>query len=146
MKIRDCDEIATWLAEAGLLGIRSEASLVQAFCERCVEAGLPLGKSFVMVHTLHPMHEARAFFWDEDKSIGFREEAYPSSREGEGAELWKRSPFLEMLRRRESSLRCRLEAGETRGFPAIEQLRDAGQTANVSFSSGDVLVLHSRRI
>ena len=74
MKIRDCDEIATWLAEAGLLGIRSEGSLVQAFCERCVEAGLPLGKSFVMIDTLHPMHEARAFFWDEDKSIGFQEE------------------------------------------------------------------------
>ena len=94
MKIRDCDEIATWLAEAGLLGIRSEGSLVQAFCERCVEAGLPLGKSFVMIDTLHPMHEARAFFWDEDKSIGFQEVEYPSSRDGEGAELWKRSPFL----------------------------------------------------
>ena len=59
-------------------------SLVQAFCERCVEAGLPLGKSFVMIDTLHPMHEARAFFWDEDKSIGFREEEYPSSRTAKG--------------------------------------------------------------
>jgi adenylate cyclase len=128
MKIRDCDEIATWLAEAGLLGIRSEGSLVQAFCERCIEAGLPLGKSFVMIDTLHPMHEARAFFWDEDKSIGFQEVEYPSSRDGDAAELWKRSPFLQMLRRRESTLRCRLETGETRGFPAIEELRDAGQT------------------
>ena len=128
MKIRDCDEIATWLAEAGLLGIRSEGSLVQAFCERCIEAGLPLGKSFVMIDTLHPMHEARAFFWDEDKSIGFQEVEYPSSRDGDGAELWKRSPFLQMLRRRELTLRCRLETGETRGFPAIEELRDAGQT------------------
>ena len=42
--------------------------------------------------------------------------------------MWKRSPFLQMLRRRELTLRCRLEAGETRGFPAIEELRDAGQT------------------
>jgi adenylate cyclase len=33
-----------------------------------------------------------------------------------------------MLRRRELTLRCRLEAGETRGFPAIEELRDADQT------------------
>ena len=57
MKIRDCDEIATWLAEAGLLVIRSEDLLVQAFCERCVEAGLPLGKVFVM--HLHAAPDAR---------------------------------------------------------------------------------------
>lgn len=128
MRIKDCDDIAAWLAEAGLIGIRSEGSLVQAFCERCAEAGLPLSKAFVMIDTLHPMHEARGFFWDADMSIGFREEEYRSSSDGDGAELWQRSPFLHMLRRREATLRCRLEDGDTRGFPAIEELRNAGQT------------------
>lgn len=128
MKTTDADEIAGWLAEAGLLGARNEASLTQAFCERCVAAGLPLGKAFVMIDTLHPLHESRGIFWDEDPAIAFREEEFPSSKEGEDAVLWQRSPFFHLIKRRETTLRCKLEAGETRGYPAIEELRDAGQT------------------
>ena len=30
-----------------------------------------------MIDTLHPMHEARAFFWDEDESIPFRRRRIP---------------------------------------------------------------------
>lgn len=133
MDTRDCNEIAAWLAEAGLLGIRDEASLTQAFCERCVECGLPLGKVFVMIDTLHPMYEARAFFWDEDPESPFREEEHVRSRDPEGAVQWSRSPFLQMLRRRETSLRCRLEHGETRGYPAIQELCDAGQTDYLAY-------------
>lgn len=128
MKASDADEIAAWLAEAGLLGMRSEASLTEAFCRRCVEAGLPLGKAFVMIDILHPQHESRAFFWDEDSAVGFREEQFGSTRDGAGAELWKRSPFFHMIQRRETTLRCKLEEGETRGFQPIEELRNAGQT------------------
>lgn len=128
MKPSDADDIAAWLAEAGLLGIRSEASLAQAFCEKCVLAGLPLGKAMVMIDTLHPLHESRAYFWDEDPEIAFRAEEFPSSREGEDAVLWQRSPFFHLIKRRETTLRCRLEQGETHGFVAIDELREMGQT------------------
>lgn len=128
MNRTDADDIAEWLAEAGLLGLRSEASLAKAFCDRCAAVGLPLGKGFVMIDTLHPLHESRGFFWDEDPEINFREEEFASSREGEAAEFWQRSPFFHMIQRRETTLRCRIEHGETRGYQAVEDLRLAGQT------------------
>jgi len=128
MNRSQADDIAEWLAEAGLLGLRNEASLAQAFCERCVAAGLPIGRGFVMIDTLHPLHESRAFFWDEDPTTSFREEELGSSREGPGAAAWLNSPFFHMIQRRETLLRCRLEQGETRGYKAVEDLRDLGQT------------------
>ena len=128
MNSSDADDIAAWLAEAGLLGIRSEASLAQAFCEKCVAAGLPLGKGMVMIDTLHPLHESRAYFWDEDPATAFRAEEFPSSREGEDAVLWQRSPFFHLIKRRETTMRCRLHQGETGSFTAIEELVEAGQT------------------
>jgi adenylate cyclase len=126
MNRSEADEIAEWLAEAGLLGVRDEASLAQAFCEKCVEAGLPIGRAFVMIDTLHPLHESRAFFWDENPEVSFREEEFGSTREGTAA--WNTSPFFHLIQRRETFLRCRLEAGETRGYSAAEELRAAGQT------------------
>jgi len=128
MKPSDADDIAAWLAEAGLLGIRTEASLAEAFCEKCVAAGLPLGKAMVMIDTLHPLHESRAYFWDADPAVAFRAEEFPSSREGEDAVLWQRSPFFHLIRRRETTMRCRLHEGETGGFVAIDELREMGQT------------------
>ena len=128
MNRSQADDIAEWLAEAGLLGLRNEASLAQAFCERCVAAGLPIGRAFVMIDTLHPLHESRAFFWDEDPETSFREEELGSSREGPGAAAWLNSPFFHMIQRRETMLRCRIEQGETRGYSAVEDLRDLGQT------------------
>lgn len=128
MNRKDADEIAEWLAEAGLLGMRDEASLAKAFCERCVAAGLPLGRAFIMIDTLHPLHESRAFFWDEDPTVHPREEELGSSREGEGLAVWQTSPFFHLIQRRETVLRCRLGQGETRGYKALEELRTAGQT------------------
>ena len=124
MNRSDADEIAEWLAEAGLLGVRDEASLARAFCDRCVAAGLPLGRVFVMIDTLHPLHESRAFFWSDDPADRFREEEFTST--GEGAAAWASSPFFHLIQRRETFMRCRIEAGETRGYSAAEELRVAG--------------------
>ncbi|WP_274627193.1 adenylate/guanylate cyclase domain-containing protein [Arvimicrobium flavum] len=127
MKQEDVDRIAAWLAVSGL-GEANEGALAREFCGRCMAAGLPLGRGFVMIDTLHPLHEARAFFWDEDPENAFREEELPFSREGSGREQWLRSPFLHMLRDRRTTLRCRLEAGETHDYSALEELREQGQT------------------
>jgi hypothetical protein len=52
----------TWLAEKSLAGL-SEAEMVGGFCERLLQAGLPLARAIVLVDTLHPVHEGRAFRW-----------------------------------------------------------------------------------
>ena len=55
-------ETATWLTKAGLSGT-AETEIVSGFCERCVAAGLPIGRVNVFIDTLHPVHEGRLFRW-----------------------------------------------------------------------------------
>jgi adenylate cyclase len=51
-------KLSAWLTQAGLAGI-SESDIVSGFCDRCVAAGLPLGRGLVFIDTLHPVHEGR---------------------------------------------------------------------------------------
>jgi hypothetical protein len=55
-------ELSEWLTQAGLAGM-SETDIVSGFCDRCVEAGLPLARALMFIDTLHPVHEGRLFRW-----------------------------------------------------------------------------------
>ena len=58
--------VAGWVTEAGLIG-RSESELMSGFCRRVVEAGIPLARAMVILDTLHPIYEGRAFRWRVDE-------------------------------------------------------------------------------
>jgi adenylate cyclase len=58
-------ELSAWLTQAGLAGT-AETEIVSGFCDRCVAAGLPLGRAQVFIDTLHPVHEGRLFRWGHD--------------------------------------------------------------------------------
>ena len=87
-------ELRKWLTEAGLAGT-SETALLDGFCRRAFEAGLPLARATVIIDTLHPVHEGRVARWRREGDEGRTEliEYGPSS-EGEAAENWRRSPFF----------------------------------------------------
>ena len=51
-------KLSQWITHAGLAGL-SELSLVQEFCRRAVEAGVPLSRGMIGVDTLHPVLEGR---------------------------------------------------------------------------------------
>ena len=55
-------ELRTWLTEAGLAG-KSETELLDGFCRRALDAGLPIARAAIVIDTLHPVHEGRAFLW-----------------------------------------------------------------------------------
>src|SRR5438105_1010211 len=55
-------ELSAWLTHAGLAGT-PETEIVSVFCDRCVAAGIPLGRAHVAIDTLHPVHEGRLFRW-----------------------------------------------------------------------------------
>src|ERR1700754_2125280 len=96
MDLSSRHEIMNWLAGAGLSGL-AETDLVRGFCERCRAAGLELSRGLVFIDTLHPVFEGRGFRWsdvDSNESDAFE---YGSTREGEAAENWQRSPFYAML-------------------------------------------------
>src|SRR5262249_6636678 len=56
------NELLAWLTQAGLAGT-SETDIVSVFCDRCVTAGIPLGRAHVSIDTIHPVHEGRLFRW-----------------------------------------------------------------------------------
>jgi adenylate cyclase len=151
-------DLARWVTEAGLAG-ETETVLLDGFCRRVLEAGVPLARAAIIIDTLHPVHEGRAFRWRRDAegaqtepdpmlspgSLRWRREAgqprtevteYGPTSEGEAAENWQRSVFFHLLQTDASLFRVRLHAGETAEFSTVGQMRDEGMT--------DVVVMITR--
>jgi adenylate cyclase len=121
-------ELSAWLTEAGLAG-ESETEIVDGFCRRAIDAGLPLARGMVIIDTLHPVHEGRVFRWRSEGEAGQIEALeYGPTDAGEAAENWRRSPFFWLLETGGSRLRRQLRTGQAPEFPAIAALQDEGMT------------------
>ena len=131
MRDGDIDGIADWLVRQGLAGA-DETALLHGFCARCRDAGLPLARAIVIVDTLHPIHEGRAFRWRHAATGESTTHAYGRTTEGEAAETWRRSPFHHLLTGTEDEYRCRIARGDPLRFPAMADLRDEGITDYVA--------------
>jgi adenylate cyclase len=117
-------DLTAWITEAGLAGL-SEAATLTEFCERALALGLPLARANVVIDTLHPIYEGRAFTWTQ-KSKETRLTEF--GRSDERLDLWERSPFYRLELSGESFLRRRLNA-ETEGeFSIFSDLRAEGMT------------------
>jgi adenylate cyclase len=133
-------DLSEWLTQCGLAGT-SETDIVSGFCERCVAAGLPLGRALVFIDTLHPVHEGRLFRW------GFGPDQLPLVEYGrtspdaasdaephdvEATQRWRDSPHYHMLQTGASFLRRRLNAAVDDEFPTLSDFRAAGMTDYVA--------------
>jgi adenylate cyclase len=117
-------ELTAWITEAGLAG-QDETATLTGFCERALALGLPLARANVVIDTLHPIYEGRAFTWTQ-KSKETRLTEF--GRSDERLDLWERSPFYRLELSGESFLRRRLNA-ETEGeFSIFSDLRAEGMT------------------
>jgi adenylate cyclase len=121
------NELAEWVTQSGLIG-RTESELMAGFCRRIAEAGVPLARAIVVLDTLHPIYEGRAFRWRADAPDAVEVLDYGRTDEGEAAELWRRSPFFHLLQSGGNEMRRRLAAGDPADFPSIAQARDEGAT------------------
>jgi len=121
------NELASWVTEAGLVG-RSEPELLAGFCGRIVGSGIPLARALVILDTLHPVYEGRAFRWRSDAPDAVEAVDYGRTDEGEAAENWRRSAFFHLLQSGAKALRRRLAAGDPADFSTIAQARDEGMT------------------
>ena len=146
-------DVSAWLAQAGLAGM-AETDIVNGFCERCVAAGLPLGRAQVFIDTLHPVHEGRLFRWRDNATESPLLEygrTSPDAVSAAGADAeqaqatarWQASPFYRMLQTGEMLLRRRLDANAELEFTALPELRADGLTDYVAiinrFSTGGVI-------
>lgn len=132
------NELSAWLTQAGLAGT-SETDIVSGFCDRCVAAGLPLGRAQLFIDTLHPVHEGRLFRWGMGPSepplleYGRTSPAALAAsgadpKDVEAAERWRRSPFYQMLQTGQSLLRRRVSAATVDEFSVLPDLLAAGMT------------------
>jgi len=121
------NELAGWVTEAGLIG-RTESELMAGFCRRVADAGVQLARGIVILDTLHPIYEGRAFRWRADDPEAVEILDYGRTNEGEAAESWRQSPFFHLLQSGGTEMRRCLAAGDPADFPAIAQARDEGAT------------------
>jgi adenylate cyclase len=126
--------LAAWVTQAGLVG-KPETAMIAGFCERAVAAGLPLSRVLVIIDTLHPIHEGRAYRWEHGKTDVTVTE-YGRTNEGQAAENWRRTVFYRVLESGAPSGRWRITPEAAAEFPSLAELRDAGMT--------DYLVLINR--
>jgi adenylate cyclase len=118
--------LVAWIAEAGLAG-KSETAIVTGFCNRLVALGIPLARAAVVIDTLHPIYEGRAFLWHgPDKEMTIFE--YGRTDAGEPAERWHRSPLYHLVQSGEAYLRRRLSERTDTEFEFLAEIRAAGMT------------------
>jgi adenylate cyclase len=117
-------DLCAWIAEAGLAG-QSEVAALDGFCERALEVGLPLARANVVIDTLHPVYEGRAFVWK-------RKSGNTSLTEfGRGTvdmQRWENSPYYYLEVSGERMLRRRLTPETEKDFPIFSDLRADGIT------------------
>src|SRR5262245_56536403 len=124
-------EISAWIAAAGLSG-ETETAILAGFCEREVARGLSLGRALVLVDTLHPIYEGRAFRWTRAQKETTLTEY---GKTDDDLSRWQRSPFYRLEESGDSLLRRRLSA-ETEGeFSIFPELRADGMTDYVAIAS-----------
>jgi adenylate cyclase len=115
--------ITDWIVQQGLLRVDFE-TLLEGFCERMVEIGVPIWRGYVSARTLHPTVRGTGCSWRAGE--GPRKELYIHS--DAVSEEFLRSPFQHMLGERQTRMRLRLAEMTAVDFPVVERLRVEGGT------------------
>ncbi|WP_237480437.1 adenylate/guanylate cyclase domain-containing protein [Lichenibacterium dinghuense] len=124
MRDGDITAIAKWLVGQGLAGA-TETDLVTGFCARCVEGGLAVSRGLVLIDTLHPVYEGRAFNW-HDAGGEFTEHFYGRSDIGEAAQDWLRSAWYHIVETGCGDVRRRFFRGDPCDFNRLQGYCDEG--------------------
>lgn len=139
--MNDCEfsEMSLWITESALAG-RSEAEMLAGVCEREAAAGLPITRAIVLIDTLHPVYNGRAFRWTRAQKETTLTE-YGRSDDDLGR--WQRSPFYQLEQSGEPMLRRRLTAQNENEFSIFPEFRADGITDYIAIASrfaGDEII------
>src|SRR5215472_10070202 len=137
-------ELFAWLTQAGLAGT-PESDIFSVFCDRCVAAGIPLGRAHVAIDTLHPVHEGSLFRWGYPNeplvyeygrtSLEGLDASGAASLDAQATDVWRRGPFYNMLQTGASLLRRRLNADTKDEFSMLADWLAAGMTDYVAITT-----------
>ncbi|HLT77375.1 MAG TPA: adenylate/guanylate cyclase domain-containing protein [Ferrovibrio sp.] len=116
-----------WLVAAGLDGLPVD-QLVDGFATRLNAEGIPVGRAYVAIATLHPLVRARGATWFVGQGVTELAEM-PHRDIGEVPQGWHDSPFRHMLEHHIFSMRRRLAGpGAQLDFPVLREFAEAGYT------------------
>lgn len=125
-------DIQRWVVARGLAG-GSETEFLHDFCTRCRQAGVSLAYGIVIIDTLHPTYEGRAFRWQVTPTNESRLVEYGPTNVGEAAERWQQSVFFHLLQTGAQEFRSRLAFGDAHDFSMLGSLREGGYTDCIAF-------------
>ena len=131
MKDSQVDSLVTWIAEAGLSGL-GESAILAGLCERLRTVGVPLARANVVIDTLHPVYQGRAFTWKREKTETMLSEF---GRSDDNEERWERSPFYRLELSGEQLFRRRLTAATISEFPIFADLRTEAITDYIAIAN-----------
>jgi adenylate cyclase len=134
-------EWSAWLTEAGLAGT-ADTDIFSGFCERCIAAGIPLGRAHLFIDTLHPVHEGRLFRWgypDEPAvheygrtSVAGSDAPDAAALDAQATDTWQRSTYYSMLKTGAAILRRRSDAADKDDFSLLPDWFAAGMSDYVA--------------
>jgi adenylate cyclase len=131
MKDSQVDKLVTWITEAGLSGL-AESAILTGVCERLLACGVPLARANVVIDTLHPVYQGRAFTWKREK---METQLSEFGRSDEGEDRWERSPFYRLEVSGEQILRRRLTATPVSEFPIFADLKAEAITDYIAIAN-----------
>jgi adenylate cyclase len=118
-------QIRDWLVEQGLRTVPPEA-ILDGFCLRLGEAGIPLARGFAGVATLHPLIRAYGYVREPGQTAVTNDEIRHADA---ASEVWNTSPFAAMIRDSLPVMRRRLDGVSAQvDFPVLREMRDRGLT------------------
>ena len=131
MKDSQVDSLVTWITEAGLSGL-GESAILAGLCERLQAVGVQLARANVVIDTLHPVYQGRAFTWKREKKETMLSEF---GRSDENEERWEHSPYYRLELSGEQLFRRRLTAASISEFPIFADLKTEGITDYIAIAN-----------
>jgi adenylate cyclase len=128
--------LSKWLTQDGRF-VSGNRELLDQFCARVIEAGVPLSRAWLHIRTLHPEFAGVSRVWRrgiqiEERFLDFGFEKWPA---------YLNSPVRHVVEHKKLC-RWRLDDGEPLPFPVLEEHRSAGYVdyaiAPMIFSDGKV--------
>jgi adenylate cyclase len=112
--------VSNWLTQEGRF-LANNYELLDRFCARVIEAGVPLARAWLHVRTLHPERAGVSRLWRrgmklEERYLGYGFEKTP---------VYLNSPVRLVVEERQARS-WRLDGSEPLPFPVLEELRAAG--------------------
>lgn len=115
--------LIAWITEQGLMGISREG-ILKGYCERLVQAGVPLLRFHLAQRAYHPKFGGIGFSWTRAEGLShqhFQRQEAPIA-------AWLRSPFYRMLQLDNEEFRSSFEAEDMADFPLLGELHATGAT------------------